>query len=107
MRRIYAERREVLAREITRELGSSCTIVGGEAGMQLTLLIDANIQDRDIAGKGAERKFWLWPLSMTYEGSTSRQGFILGYGNTRTADIPNAVRVLKRLLNTRLSSGNL
>jgi GntR family transcriptional regulator / MocR family aminotransferase len=107
MRRIYAERREVLAREITRELGSSCTIVGGEAGMQLTLLIDANIQDRDIAGKAAERKFWLWPLSMTYEGSTSRQGFILGYGNTRTADIPNAVSVLKRLLNTRLSSGNL
>jgi GntR family transcriptional regulator / MocR family aminotransferase len=98
MRKIYAERREVLAREIDRESGKLCTIVGAEAGMHLTVLIHAKIRDQEIAAKAAEKKLWLWPLSPTYDDVAPQQGFILGFGNTRSAEIPGAVRVLKELL---------
>jgi GntR family transcriptional regulator/MocR family aminotransferase len=98
MRQIYAERRRVLVKELERELHPSCTIVGGEAGMHLTLLINAGLLDTEIAAKAAERKLWLSALSLSYLGSEPRQGFILGFGNTRASEIPGAVRLLKKLL---------
>lgn len=99
MRQIYAERRRVLVREIERELSPSCTVVGGEAGMHLTLLIGEGARDTEIAAKAAERNLWLSALSLAYAGGAPRQGFILGFGNTRASEIPGAIRLLKRLLN--------
>jgi GntR family transcriptional regulator / MocR family aminotransferase len=98
MRQIYGERRRVLVKEIGRELGSSCTIVGGEAGMHLTLLINSGIKDREIAAKAAARRLWLSALSLSYVGEAPRHGFVLGFGNTRVSEIPKAVRLLKELL---------
>ncbi len=99
MRQIYGERRRVLVKEIRREFGSTCTIVGGEAGMHLTLLSNGGIEDREIAAKAAARKLWLSALSLSYVGEAPRQGFVLGFGNTRVSEIPKAVRLLKELLN--------
>jgi GntR family transcriptional regulator/MocR family aminotransferase len=99
MRQIYGERRRVLVKEIERELGSCCTIVGGEAGMHLTLLINGRFKDREIAARAAARKLWLSALSLSYVGETSQHGFVLGFGNTRVSEIPKAVRLLKELLN--------
>jgi GntR family transcriptional regulator/MocR family aminotransferase len=98
MRQVYRERRRVLAQEIERELYPSCTIIGGEAGMHLTILINDEIRDSEIAAKAAERKLWLSALSLSYVGNAARQGFVLGFGNTRASEIPSAVRLLKKLL---------
>jgi GntR family transcriptional regulator / MocR family aminotransferase len=98
MRQIYAERRRVLVQEVERELYPSCTIVGGEAGMHLTILIGGGILDTEIAAKAAERKLRLSALSLSYVGDAPRQGFVLGFGNTRASQIPGAVRFLKKLL---------
>ncbi len=98
MRQIYGERRRVLVKEIERELGSSCSIVGGEAGLHLTILIDGGIRDREIAAKAADKQLWLSALSLSYAGDAKRQGFVLGFGNARASDIPGAVRLLKKLL---------
>lgn len=98
MRQIYGERRRVLVKEIKRELYPSCTIVGGEAGMHLTILISDEIRDNEIAAKAAERKLRLSALSLSYVGDAPRQGFVLGFGNTRASQIPGAVRLLKKLL---------
>lgn len=73
----------MLVREIERELHPSCKIVGGEAGMHLTILIDGAIKDTEIAAKTAERRLWLSALSLSYVGDSPRQGFVLGFGNTR------------------------
>jgi GntR family transcriptional regulator/MocR family aminotransferase len=100
MRQTYAERRRVLVKEITQEFGSACTIVGGEAGMHLTLLIDGGIKDREIAAKAAARKLWLSALSLSYVSEAPPQGFVLGFGNTRVAEISKAIRLLKELLKT-------
>jgi GntR family transcriptional regulator/MocR family aminotransferase len=98
MRQIYGERRRVLVKEIERELYPSCKLVGGEAGMHLTILIGGVIQDNEIAAKAAERKLRLSALSLSYVGDAPRQGFVLGFGNTRASQIPGAVRLLKKLL---------
>ena len=98
MRQIYGERRRVLVAEIEREFRSSWTILGGEAGMHLTVLIDGGGRDTEIAAKAAERKLWLSALSLSYIGESPRQGFVLGFGNTRASEIPGAVRLLKKLL---------
>ena len=98
MRQIYGERGRVLVKEIERELGPSCTIVGGEAGMHLTLLISGGIKDREIVAKAAARRLWLSALSVSYLGEAPRQGFVLGFGNTRVSEIPKGVRLLKELL---------
>lgn len=98
MRQLYAERRRVLVREIERELGPSCTIVGGEAGMHLTVLLDGGARDSEVVAKAAERRLWLSALSLSYVGDAPRQGFVLGFGNTRASEMPGAVRLLKKLL---------
>lgn len=101
MRQTYAERRRVLVAEIERELYPSCEIVGGEAGVHLTILIDGLIDDSAIVAKAAERKLWLSALFPSYVGAAPRQGFVLGFGNTRASEIQGAVRLLKKLLMTK------
>jgi GntR family transcriptional regulator/MocR family aminotransferase len=99
-RQLYEERRRVLVEEIERELYPRCTIEGGGAGMHLTILIDGATRDVEIASKAAERKLWLSALSLSYVGEAPRQGFVLGFGNTRASEIPGAVRLLRKLLNS-------
>jgi GntR family transcriptional regulator/MocR family aminotransferase len=98
MRQIYGERRRVLVEEIERKLYRSCTILGGEASMHLTILISGGILDNEIAARVAERKLRLSALSLSDVGDAPRQGFVLGFGNTRVSQIPGAVRLLKKLL---------
>ena len=97
-RQLYGERRRVLAEEIGRELYPLCTTEGGKAGMHLTILIDGAARDTEIAAQAARRKLWLSALSLSYVGEAARQGFVLGFGNTRASEIPGAVRLLKKLL---------
>jgi GntR family transcriptional regulator/MocR family aminotransferase len=98
MRQLYGERHRVLVKEIERQLYPACTIVGGEAGMHLTILTGDRIRDTEIAAKAAERKLWLSALSLSYVGDAPRRGFVLGFGNARASEIPGAVRLLKKLL---------
>jgi len=98
MRRVYAERHRVLIQEIERQLSSECTIVGSHAGMHLTILLNKGIRDSDIVNRAAEKHLRLSPLSASYKGKASRQGLVLGFGNTEKSEIPAAVRLLKRLL---------
>jgi GntR family transcriptional regulator / MocR family aminotransferase len=98
MRRLYEERRRVLVEEIERQFGSSVKIVGAAAGMHLTLLLDDKLRDSQIAEKAIEEKLWLSALSLSYVGSSPRQGLVLGFGNTAVRQMPGAVLLLKKLL---------
>jgi GntR family transcriptional regulator/MocR family aminotransferase len=98
MRRIYAERRRVLVEEIERQFGSSCRIMGAEAGMHLTLLLGDEAHDCKIAEEAIQQKLWLSALSLSYVGRSHRQGLVLGFGNAPLKQIPGAVALLKRIL---------
>jgi len=98
MRQVYGERRRALVKEIKGQLGPAVSILGGEAGMHVTILIDGGLNDREIAASAANRKLWLSPLSLSYLGEDPHPGFVLGFGNTRASEIPKAVSILSELL---------
>ncbi|MCU1284012.1 MAG: transcriptional regulator, GntR family [Acidobacteriales bacterium] len=98
MRKLYAERRQVLVQEVERELGDSCRIVGAQAGMHITLLMNGELKDQEISAKAIKHKLLLSALSLSYVGTKPQQGFVLGFGNTQVSQMPAAVRLLKKLL---------
>jgi GntR family transcriptional regulator/MocR family aminotransferase len=70
-------------------------LVGDEAGMHLTVTLPTGYRDVEIAKRAARQNLSLWPLSVSYLGKPSRQGFILGFGGVTTEEIPGAVRKLR------------
>jgi GntR family transcriptional regulator / MocR family aminotransferase len=98
MRTIYAERRRVLVREIERAFGDSCTVVGTDAGMHLTLMMRSRLRDQEVAAKALQRKVLVSPQSLTYVGRAPQQGLVLGFGNADVAQIPGSVQLLRQCL---------
>jgi GntR family transcriptional regulator/MocR family aminotransferase len=104
MRILYGERRTALVETLVGEFGSALEVLGAQAGMHLVATLPKAFRDREVAASGARKRLWLWPLSPSYIGKAPRQGLILGFGNTRPEEMPNAVRQLKSIL---LSHGDL
>jgi GntR family transcriptional regulator/MocR family aminotransferase len=98
MRVHYGELRSALVVSLGRELGPLVEVLGDEAGMHVAVMLQNGSRDLDIAERAARLNLSLWPLSPSYMGEASRQGFILGFGGTRLTEIPNAVRKLRNLL---------
>jgi len=98
MRVLYHERRSALAASIRKELGDIVTVHGSEAGMHLTVTLQKERSDMEIARRAARQNLWIWPLSFFYVGEAPHQGFILGFGSTPTAEIPRALRKLRNLI---------
>jgi len=98
MRQTYGERREVLVKCIQKELDSLLQVHGSEAGLHLTVMLPRGYRDGVISAGAARQNLWLWPLSPSYHGAASRQGFILGFGGASVVEIPNAVRRLRAVL---------
>jgi len=98
MRQLYSQRRSALVDALQAEFGSTLEILGSEAGMHLAVLLPKGLRDQELADRAAREKLWLAPLSPAYLGDNSRQGFILGFGNTAAEAIPKAVGQLKKLL---------
>src|SRR5437868_5126323 len=90
MRPIYAERREVLVTELAHAFAED-EIIGDEAGLHLALLLSKLRNDQQLAARAAKESLWLSALSASYVGKSPRQGFVLGFGNTRVKQIPAAV----------------
>jgi GntR family transcriptional regulator / MocR family aminotransferase len=98
MRVHYGELRRALVASLSRELGPSVELLGDEAGMHVAVTLQNGSCDLEIAERAARLSLSLWPLSPSYMGEASRQGFILGFGGTRLTEIPHAVRKLRSLL---------
>ncbi len=98
MRLLYSERRNALVEAIRGEFGSRLEIAGGDAGLHLVVLLPEGLLDQEISMRAARQNLWLWPLSPSYLGKVSRQGFILGFGSTEAAEMPRAVRRLRNVL---------
>jgi len=98
MRQTYGERREVLVNCIQNELDSLLQVHGSAAGLHLTVTLPRGYRDGVLSARAARQNLWLWPLSPSYHGATSHQGFILGFGGASVVAIPNAVRRLRAVL---------
>lgn len=91
MRLLYGERRTALVESLRKEFGSSLNVHGSEAGMYLAVTLSKGSRDQEVAARAARQKLWLLPLSPAYLGKATRQGFVLGFGSTRPAEMPRAV----------------
>ncbi len=105
MRALYKGRRTALVECLRAEFGDFLQIQGSEAGMHLAVTLPqsfkgAPFSDTAIATRAAQDKLWLWPLSPCYTNGKSRQGFILGFGNTPEEQMPAAVRRLRQFIAT-------
>ena len=98
LRLVYGERRTALVDSLQQQFGSRLELHGAQAGMHLVASLPKGFDDREIAERAALKKLWLWPLSPTYLGKALRQGFILGFGSTKAAEIPDQVQRLKGVL---------
>lgn len=98
MRVHYGELRSVLVDCLKRELGNQVEVLGGEAGMHVTLTLTGRGRDKEISERAARQNISLWPLSPSYMSNAVRQGFILGFGAIQQGEIPMAVRKMHNLL---------
>lgn len=98
MRLIYSERRSKLVEALQSEFGSWLPVAGERAGMHLVVTLPKGLLDQEISVRAAGQGLWLWPLSPSYLGKSSRQGFILGFGTTKASEIPDAVQHLAGVL---------
>lgn len=97
-RLLYRERRSALVEAIRAEFGSQLEILGAEAGMHLVVQLSDGVSDREISERAAKGNLWLWPLSTAYAGRRPKQGFILGFGSTKAAEMRQAVSRLREAL---------
>ena len=86
MRTVYAERRRALEAEL------AVPILGERAGLHLVI---AAPHDHATAVRAAAAGISVIPLSTCYATKPARSGLVLGYGATRLAEIPEAVRRLR------------
>jgi GntR family transcriptional regulator / MocR family aminotransferase len=65
MRVLYGERRSAVD-SISGELGPVVEVLGGEAGMHLTVALPDGSRDVEIAERAAGQNLWIWPLSLLH-----------------------------------------
>ena len=66
--------------------------------MHLAVTLPDSCSDHEIATRAAAENLWLWPLSHCWSNGHSRQGLILGFGNTDEDMMLPAVQHLRRIL---------
>ncbi|GAB7535968.1 MocR-like pyridoxine biosynthesis transcription factor PdxR [Burkholderia sp. 3C] len=101
MRRVYAERRDVLHDTLTRRLGGLLTVSAGDGGMHLSARLDAPVSDLEVARTAATHDLVLRPLSpfcLPGTDTTPYNGLVLGYGNVPVESIEAGVTRLERAI---------
>jgi GntR family transcriptional regulator/MocR family aminotransferase len=98
MRLLYRERRSVLLDSLHSELGIDVGVSGEQAGLHVSITLPPGFDDHELSERAARIKLWLVPLSSSYLKRPAPNGFILGFSNTSTKDIPEAVRKLKDII---------
>jgi GntR family transcriptional regulator/MocR family aminotransferase len=104
MRRLYRGRQQVLRDALTAHFAPA-QILGGNAGVHLTLRLPAGVDDREIVERARSQGIGVHALSSFSIKPTNQDcGLVIGYGNTRTQDIPKAVDVLAQIVHQVLGS---
>jgi GntR family transcriptional regulator/MocR family aminotransferase len=98
LRTHYGARWATLKEALERHLASRVDILPGAAGLHLTVLLGAGVDDREVARRAAENGLEVSPLSLFFLGSESRSGLVLGFGAADTRELDEGVQELARIL---------
>jgi GntR family transcriptional regulator/MocR family aminotransferase len=98
MRRIYAERHEVLCREAERHLAGLLSIVPAASGLHTIGHLQAGLSEIDAAMAAEELGVTVSPIARFSIAPTEAQGLVLGFGGISPCQIQKGVEVLARVL---------
>jgi GntR family transcriptional regulator/MocR family aminotransferase len=100
MRRIYAERHELMLRILERDFGGMLTPLPSGGGLHFAALLDKRrgSGDRAVVQRARAAGIALAPLSYFHVEAPPRAGLLLGYGAIRTDRIEAGLRRLRRCL---------
>lgn len=91
----YRQRQRVLREALTQGLRQPHSLLGGQAGLHLTLTLPEARTDVELAARAAERGIAVRPLSAYFSPGRPREnGLVLGYGMAEADRIPELVRRL-------------
>lgn len=103
MRMLYTARCEALTSALRSHSDGYLQIISEGAGMHLTVLLPAGIDDVAISRQAAEIGICANPLSTCCLQRPNRGGLILGYGGTDTAAIERSVQQLTAIVRGAMS----
>jgi GntR family transcriptional regulator/MocR family aminotransferase len=103
IRRRNAERRAVLLRALTEELGSAATIMGAETGLHVVVWLDGIEAEKEPELIAAARAVGVgvYPVSPLYASDTARPteaGLVLGYAGLEPNALRRGIRVLASIV---------
>jgi GntR family transcriptional regulator/MocR family aminotransferase len=104
-RRVYAERHARLTDELDRQKPDAVSLLPTHAGLHLALAAPLAPADDELWARADTCGLAISTLRRTYRSGEPRAGVVLGFGALRTADVPEAVRLLLRCLSPRFPAG--
>lgn len=88
---VYRERQQRLRAALHEHFGADAEILGGAAGLHLTLRLPQAPADTAIAAEAAHRGVGLRPLSRYFATTPRQNGLLFGYGLAETTQIAELV----------------
>lgn len=102
MRRLYLKKRNYLIQCLKKEFGERVTITGAQAGMHFVATFKDVTFDKDFMDKIGEKNIEITAMNKHYilDNSASRidNALIFGYGNTKTEQMENGIRLLADII---------
>ena len=102
MRRLYLKKRNYLIQCLKKEFGERVTITGAQAGMHFVATFKDVTFDKDFMDKIGEKNIEITTMNKHYisDNSASRidNALIFGYGNTKTEQMENGIRLLADII---------
>jgi GntR family transcriptional regulator/MocR family aminotransferase len=96
-RRLYAERRNYTC-SVLAQYGR---IIGQDAGLHITLLMEESVDDRVVAARARSAGVVVAPLSDYRRTTPGRPGLVIGYATPSDAELHHALHLLAGVLKTR------
>lgn len=98
MRKIYAERYQVLFDTAQRHLGGLLDIVPTNTGLHTIGLLPPHIAEEDVAAAALEKNIVVTPISRFCIAPTEVKGLVLGFSGIKPAEIASGVETLADIL---------
>ena len=98
MRQLYAERQQILIKAVQRILGSNLKLDTAEAGLHVTGLLPARVDDRAVSAAALRLGIEAPALSSYSLSPLSQGGLVLGYAGLSSDQIRVGVEGLGKVI---------
>ena len=100
MRKLYAQKRDVLVTELKRQLGNRLRLGPTDTGLHVMGWLPPDVDDLQVERGVAAHHIAITRLSTLCSQSNPQSGLVLGYAGATLAAIPNGVRHLAEMVET-------